>query len=95
MFQNELVAAFADADAVIISQIARLELLAPEERLDPAKLMEDLKSSGKSSAYLADAESIVAHVAKNAEGGDVVCVFSNGGFGNIHAKLLDRIGKGR
>ena len=27
------------------------------------------------------------------EGGDVVCVFSNGGFGGIHGKLLERFGK--
>ena len=93
VFQNELVGAFGDADAVIVSQIARLELLSPEERLDPEKLMADLQASGKTSAYLSDAESIVTHVAKKAEGGDVVCVFSNGGFGNIHAKLLERIGK--
>ena len=26
-------------------------------------------------------------------GGDVVVVFSNGGFGGIHAKLLDRLGR--
>src|SRR6058998_1385462 len=31
VFQAELVDAFADADAVVVSQIARLELLAPEE----------------------------------------------------------------
>jgi UDP-N-acetylmuramate: L-alanyl-gamma-D-glutamyl-meso-diaminopimelate ligase len=93
VFQNDLVDAFGDADAVIVSQIARLEMLAPEERLDPEKLMGDLKAAGKTSAYLADAESIVAHMAKNAEGGDVVCVFSNGGFDNLHAKLLERIGR--
>src|SRR5206468_10657759 len=37
VFQTELVDAFADADAVVVSQIARLELLAPQERLDPAR----------------------------------------------------------
>ena len=93
VFQTELVDAFADADAVVVSQIARLELLAPEERLNPEKLMEDLKGSAKQAAYLPDVEAIVAHVAKNVQGGDVVCVFSNGGFGGIHGKLLERIGR--
>jgi UDP-N-acetylmuramate: L-alanyl-gamma-D-glutamyl-meso-diaminopimelate ligase len=32
-------------------------------------------------------------VVKHAGGGDVVCVFSNGGFGGIHDKLLARLGK--
>jgi UDP-N-acetylmuramate-alanine ligase len=31
-------------------------------------------------------------VAKNAQGGEVVCVFSNGGFDGIHGKLLARLG---
>src|SRR5438132_2013853 len=72
IFQNELVSAFADADAVVVSQIARLELLAPEERLDPTKLMQDLNGSGKAAAYLPEVEAIVAHVAKQVQGGDVV-----------------------
>jgi UDP-N-acetylmuramate: L-alanyl-gamma-D-glutamyl-meso-diaminopimelate ligase len=93
VFQTELAGAFADADAVVISQVARLELLAPQERLNPEKLMADLKSGGKPSAYLPDADAIVDYLGKTAEGGDVVCVFSNGGFGGIHGKLLGRLGR--
>jgi UDP-N-acetylmuramate: L-alanyl-gamma-D-glutamyl-meso-diaminopimelate ligase len=93
VFQTELAAAFADADAVVVSQVARLEQLAPEERLNPEKLMQDLKASGKDAAYLPDVDSIVAHVVKQAQGGDIVVVFSNGGFGGIHAKLLERLGR--
>ncbi|HTV38967.1 MAG TPA: UDP-N-acetylmuramate:L-alanyl-gamma-D-glutamyl-meso-diaminopimelate ligase [Candidatus Sulfotelmatobacter sp.] len=93
VFQNDLVNAFALANNIVISQVARLEQLAPEERLDPEKLMQDLRASGKEAAYLPDADAIVAHVSKHALGGDVVIVFSNGGFGGIHGKLLDRLGK--
>ena len=93
VFQQELADAFADADAVVVSQVARLEMLAPEERLDPERLMQDLKTSGKSSAYLPDVDTIVAYVAKGAQGGEVICVFSNGGFGGIHGKLLERLGR--
>ncbi len=93
VFQAELAAAFADADAVVVAQVARLELLAPQERLDPQKLIQDLVGAGKSAVYLPDVESIVGHVAAAARGGDVVCVFSNGGFGGIHGKLLERLGR--
>jgi UDP-N-acetylmuramate: L-alanyl-gamma-D-glutamyl-meso-diaminopimelate ligase len=93
VFQQELAGAFADADSVVISQIARLELLAPGERLDPERLMQDLKANGKQACYLPDVESIVAHVAAGTLGGEVVCVFSNGGFGGIHNKLLQRLGR--
>jgi UDP-N-acetylmuramate: L-alanyl-gamma-D-glutamyl-meso-diaminopimelate ligase len=93
VFQSELAASFADADAVVVAEVARLEQLAAGERLNPEKLMEDLKASGKNAAYLPDVDAIVSHVAKNAQGGDIVVVFSNGGFGGIHAKLLERLGR--
>src|SRR5882762_9361536 len=93
VFQSELASAFADADSVVVSQVARLELLAPEERLDPARLMQDLQTRGKPAVYLPDADTIVAHVAKGVQGGEVVCVFSNGGFGGIHGKLLERLAR--
>jgi UDP-N-acetylmuramate: L-alanyl-gamma-D-glutamyl-meso-diaminopimelate ligase len=93
IFQTELAGAFADANAVVVAQVARLEMLPPSERLDPARLMQDLHAAGKSAAYLPDVEAIVNHVAKNVQGGDVVCVFSNGGFGGIQGKLLERLGK--
>jgi len=94
VFQTELAASFADANAVVVSEVARLEQIVAGERLNPEKLMQDLRTSGKEAAYLPDVDSIVAHVAKNALGGDIVCVFSNGGFGGIHGKLLERLGKG-
>jgi UDP-N-acetylmuramate: L-alanyl-gamma-D-glutamyl-meso-diaminopimelate ligase len=91
-FQQELASSFADADAVVVSEVARLEQISIEERLNPEKLMQDLKAAEKNAAYLPDVDSIVAHVSKNIRGGDVVCVFSNGGFGGIHGKLLERLG---
>ena len=93
VFQKELLSAFAEADAVVVAQVARLELLQPEERLNPAALIEGLKTAGKEAAYLPDANSIVAHIAGSAQGGDIVCVFSNGGFDGIHGKLLERLGR--
>ena len=91
VFQQELVTAFSQADSVVLSQVARLDQLAPNERLDPELLMRDLQAAGKSAAYLADVDAIVEHVRKNVIGTDVVCVFSNGGFGGIHQKLLERL----
>ena len=88
VFQNELSEALGLADAVIVSQIARLELLKPEERLDPDRLMRELTAGGKPAAYLPTVEEILAHIKRDVRRGDVVTVFSNGGFGGIHDKLL-------
>jgi UDP-N-acetylmuramate: L-alanyl-gamma-D-glutamyl-meso-diaminopimelate ligase len=93
VFQKELAESFAGANAVLIAQVARLEQLAPDMRLNPEQLVEDLKTAGKEAAYLPDVDAIVNHVARNAQGGEVVVVFSNGGFGGIHGKLLDRLGR--
>jgi UDP-N-acetylmuramate: L-alanyl-gamma-D-glutamyl-meso-diaminopimelate ligase len=55
--------------------------------------MQDLKAAGKDAAYLPDVDAIVTHIAKGAQGGDVVVVFSNGGFGGIHGKLLAQLNR--
>ena len=93
VFQLELAESFAQADGVVVAQVARLELLQPAERLDPVRLINDLKAAGKDAAYLPDADSIVAHLTGKVQGGDIMVVFSNGGFGGIHAKLLERLGR--
>ena len=94
VFQTELAGAFGDADVVVVAQVARLEQIPAHERLDPERLMRDIRAAGKTAEYLADVEAIVSHVVKHAQGGDIVCVFSNGGFGGIHGKLLERLGRG-
>ena len=52
---------------------------------------QDLRLAGKPAAYLPTVESILDHVVAGAKEGDVVCVFSNGGFGGIHDRLLGRL----
>jgi UDP-N-acetylmuramate: L-alanyl-gamma-D-glutamyl-meso-diaminopimelate ligase len=91
LFQSELVDALERADVVVVAEVARLEQLPPNERLNPERLMQDLKLTGKPAAYLPTVDSIIEHIAAGAKPGDVVCVFSNGGFGNIHERLLTRL----
>ncbi|MCX8109230.1 MAG: UDP-N-acetylmuramate:L-alanyl-gamma-D-glutamyl-meso-diaminopimelate ligase, partial [Verrucomicrobiae bacterium] len=88
VFQNVLPKAFEGADFVIISRVDRAEALPPNERLDPHKVVSDLVALGKQALYLPQVDTIVEYVARNAQGGDVVCIFSNGAFDNLHAKLV-------
>lgn len=90
VFQNELREALALADGIVVAQVARLEMLAPNERLNPEQLISELQQAGKPAFYLPDADAIVEHLASRVSPGNVVCVFSNGGFGGIHDKLLAR-----
>jgi UDP-N-acetylmuramate: L-alanyl-gamma-D-glutamyl-meso-diaminopimelate ligase len=91
IFQSELAEALGSADAVVVSEVARLELLPAAERLDPDRLMRELHGLGRPAAYLSTVEQIVEHVTGESRPGDVLCVFSNGGFGGIHDRLLDAL----
>jgi UDP-N-acetylmuramate: L-alanyl-gamma-D-glutamyl-meso-diaminopimelate ligase len=91
VFQAALADALSGADWVVVARVARLELLPPEDRLDPELLIRDVRDRGREAAYLPDALRIVEHLVPRAKEGDVVCVFSNGGFGGIHGLLLEQL----
>jgi UDP-N-acetylmuramate: L-alanyl-gamma-D-glutamyl-meso-diaminopimelate ligase len=91
VFQNELVDALECADEIVVGEVARIEQLAVDQRLNPEKLIADLALRGRSAAYLPTVEAIVSRVAERVRPDDVVCVFSNGGFGGVHSKLLQRL----
>lgn len=91
IFQKELAESFDDADLVFISQIARLNLLSESERLDPERVMNDLRARGKKAWYLTDASAIADKVAEVAKPGDVAIVMSNGSFGGIHDLLKQKL----
>jgi len=94
VFQTELADALERADRVVVAEVARLEQLPPEERLNPEELMLALRRAGKPAAYLPTVEAIVDHICAATQPRDVICVFSNGGFGGIHHKLLTRLSAG-
>ena len=90
-FQIELAEALRLAKRVVVAEVARLEQVPPEERLNPAQLMADIRAAGVETDYLPTADEIVAHVVPQAQPCDILCVLSNGGFDNIHQKLIDAL----
>ena len=90
-FQIELAEALPLAKRLVVAEVARLEQVPPEERLNPAQLMADIRAAGVEADYLPTADEIVAHVVPQAQPGDILCVLSNGGFDNIHQKLIDAL----
>jgi len=91
VFQDKLPPAFDHADEIVLAEVFSADKLQPEERLDPARLVEDIAGRGRSARFLPGVDEIVAYLAKNTRKGDVIAVLSNGGFGGIHQKLLDAI----
>jgi UDP-N-acetylmuramate: L-alanyl-gamma-D-glutamyl-meso-diaminopimelate ligase len=91
IFQGELAEALALADLAVVPEVADAGKVAEKDRLDPEKLIADVKAQGTDAWYLASVEDIAAHVAKESKAGDVVAVLSNGGFGGLHDLLLKRL----
>jgi len=91
VFQHALPEAFGDADGVFIAQIARLEQIPEADRLKPEQVVADIAAAGKAAFYEPTADAIVDRLQPLARSGDLVVVFSNGGFDGIHAKLLERL----
>ncbi len=91
VFQHELPEALKSADGVFIAQVARLEQIPPAERLNPDAVIKEIVQSGRPAFYEANADAIIEKITPLLRPQDVVVVFSNGGFDNIHEKLLARL----
>jgi UDP-N-acetylmuramate: L-alanyl-gamma-D-glutamyl-meso-diaminopimelate ligase len=87
VFQEDFARAFEKANRVILPAVFRSTL--PEgERLSAEQLIDDLKSSGIDARYIPQTDEIVKTVAREGRDGDLVIIMSNGGFDDIHEKLL-------
>lgn len=88
VLQNELIDALAEADGSVIAAVANPEKVAADQRLDTAKVALTVTSRGRPCWFEADTDAIVSRLKNETRAGDVIVVFSNGGFDGIHDKLL-------
>jgi UDP-N-acetylmuramate: L-alanyl-gamma-D-glutamyl-meso-diaminopimelate ligase len=91
VFQQQLPDALKLADGVFVSQVARLEQIPEDQRLKPEKVVAAIARNGRPAFYEQNADTIVERIVPMLRPKDVVVVFSNGGFDNIHEKLLTRL----
>jgi UDP-N-acetylmuramate: L-alanyl-gamma-D-glutamyl-meso-diaminopimelate ligase len=91
VFQNAYPTAFDCADLICIRKPPLLEKIPPGERFSSEQLVADLKNRDKDAHYFADTESIIEFLVRQATAGDLILVMSNGGFDNIHQRLLERL----
>jgi len=91
VFQHQLPEAFEAAAGVILARVARLDQIPENERLHPEKVVEDIRASGKPAFYEPTVEEIIKRLKSLAGESDIIVIFSNGGFENIHARLLDAL----
>src|SRR5213080_2250663 len=91
VFQQQLPEALNLADGVFISQVAKLEQIPENERLKPERVVAAIARAGRPAFYEQNADAIAERIVPLLQPKDVVVVFSNGGFDNIHEKLLARL----
>jgi UDP-N-acetylmuramate: L-alanyl-gamma-D-glutamyl-meso-diaminopimelate ligase len=90
VFQADFVKALQLADRVVLPAVYRSSL--PEgERLSAEAVVEALQAAGTDARYIPDVSAIVQAVATDARDGDLVLVMSNGGFDDIHQKILSAL----
>jgi UDP-N-acetylmuramate: L-alanyl-gamma-D-glutamyl-meso-diaminopimelate ligase len=91
VFQAVYPAAFDAADLVLIRRPSMLEKVPEPERFSSEALAAALAARGKPARFFADTGEIIDHLVQTAAPGDVVVIMSNGGFDNIHERLLNSL----
>ncbi len=89
VFQEEYIKVFDGADRVCIRKPPLLAKIPENSRFSSEKLVNSLNDRGIAAFYFEDTDAIINDVASTAASGDVVLVMSNGGFDNIHERLLE------
>jgi UDP-N-acetylmuramate: L-alanyl-gamma-D-glutamyl-meso-diaminopimelate ligase len=89
VFQDDYARAFGPADHVVIASVFDSSKAIEKGRvLDTRKLITDIEAQGKPASCIEGADEIIRHISPQLRQGDVVAIMSNGGFDNIHDKLL-------
>ncbi|MFH2063664.1 MAG: UDP-N-acetylmuramate:L-alanyl-gamma-D-glutamyl-meso-diaminopimelate ligase [Pseudomonadota bacterium] len=91
IFQDVYPACFDDADLICIRKPPLLEKIPEGERFSSKKLVEDLKDRKKDAFYFENTDDILQFLKKTARSGDAILIMSNGGFDNIHQRLIEAL----
>jgi len=92
VFQEPYGKAFSYADYVIIAGVYNTSKASELGKvLDVDELVKDIELQGKPAMSFPEPDIIVDHLIPELKDGDVVAIMSNGGFGGIHDKVLDRL----
>ncbi len=90
-FQDAYATAFDQADRVLIAPVYLPEKAPPGNRLSVEELVAGLLERGVDADAPGGVEQIVSRLAGQAAPGDRIVFMSNGGFGGIHEKTMDRL----
>ena len=93
VFEAEFTDALAGADRVLMADIHRAEQIPEAERLRPAQMVEALRQRGLQASSHPGADGIMDAILAGRTGRDVALIMSNGDFGGIYERLLEKLRK--
>ncbi len=94
IFQQEYVSSFDSSDITVIREPVPLADFDPDDLFSSTKLAMDLRNERNLKAISFETtEEILNYLASLLQKDDVVAILSNGGFDNIHSRLIDQIKK--
>ncbi|MBT8340171.1 MAG: UDP-N-acetylmuramate:L-alanyl-gamma-D-glutamyl-meso-diaminopimelate ligase, partial [Desulfatitalea sp.] len=76
---------------ICIRQAPLLEKIPEQERFSSEQLAQDLRTRGKTADDYPTTDAIIDALTQQTHSGDVLLIMSNGGFDNIHARLLKEL----
>jgi UDP-N-acetylmuramate: L-alanyl-gamma-D-glutamyl-meso-diaminopimelate ligase len=88
IFQQDYAVALRLADRVLLADVFRKAQLPEAERLSPVTLVQALRRQSVPAWFHPTTEAIIKHVCREAQPSDVIIIMSNGGFEDIHQRLL-------
>jgi len=91
VMEDSYAAAFDDADTTLIAPLYLPQKVKSEERLSVESLVKKIKKREKEVYYIPSVEDIVEFLGEGTRPGDLVLIMSNGGFENIHQRLIERL----
>jgi UDP-N-acetylmuramate: L-alanyl-gamma-D-glutamyl-meso-diaminopimelate ligase len=93
VFQDDFARAFDGADLVLVAAAHLPEKVPAGQRLSEQDLVRGIAARGRQAEFIPTVDAIVTRLVSLLTAGDRVVVLSNGGFGGIHGKLLEALGR--
>ena len=91
IFQERYAQAFSGSDMVVVREHIPLSDVPSDEQFSSARLVKDLCQQDIDAHYFPDTETILKFLTEKVQPGDIIAILSNGGFDNIHERLLARL----
>lgn len=90
-FQDDYASAFGAADQVFLREPPGVEDLPESERFSSDRLAGALRDQGITARAYADTDALLAALLEELHEGDLCLIMSNGGFDNLHERLLESL----